>query len=155
MYNKLTPEALKKLEDELEHRKTVTRWEINEELKEARAHGDLSENFEYKAAKKRRFENNRRMGYLDRMIKTAKLISVEDVPEDCFNVGQKAIVRFLDDDSTEEIELVTTVEIDPLNNKFSIESPFGRKLYRQKVGTVAEIESPTGNYKVILDKIIK
>ncbi len=98
MYNYLTEKSVQILKDELEHRKNVVRFQINEELKEARAHGDLSENFEYKAAKKNRADNNRRMGYLEKMIKTAKIIN-DDISENQVGVGKIVTLRFLDDDN--------------------------------------------------------
>ncbi|WP_346937835.1 transcription elongation factor GreA [uncultured Clostridium sp.] len=152
MYNYLTEEALKILIDELEHRKNVVRFQINEELKEARAHGDLSENFEYKAAKKNRADNNRRMGYLERMIKTAKIIN-DDTSENQVGIGKIVTLRFLDDDEEEAFTMVTTVEADPLNNKISIECPLGKALYKRNLGEKIEVTSPDGSYSVIIEKL--
>jgi len=152
MYNYLTEEALKILKDELEHRKNVIRFQINEELKEARAHGDLSENFEYKAAKKNRADNNRRMGYLERMIKTAKIIN-DDTSENQVGIGKIVTLRFLDDDEEEAFTMVTTVEADPLNNKISIECPLGKALYKRNLGEKIEVTSPDGSYSVIIEKL--
>ena len=75
MYDELTPTDIKKMEDEIEYRKLVVRPKALEDVKEARAHGDLSENFEYYAAKKYKNQNESRIRYLERMIKTAKVIS--------------------------------------------------------------------------------
>ena len=152
MYNYLTEEALKILKDELEHRKNVVRFQINEELKEARAHGDLSENFEYKAAKKNKADNNRRMGYLERMIKTAKIIN-DDTSENQVGIGKIVTLRFLDDDEEEAFTMVTTVEADPLNNKISIECPLGKALYKRNLGEKIEVTSPDGSYSVIIEKL--
>lgn len=152
MYNYLTEEALQILKDELEHRKSVVRFQINQELKEARAHGDLSENFEYKAAKKERADNNRRMGYLERMINTAKIIN-DDTSENQVGIGKIVTLRFLDDDEEEEFTMVTTVESDPLNNKISIECPLGKSLYKKKLGEQVQVVSPDGYYNVIIEKI--
>lgn len=152
MYNYLTEKALKILKDELEHRKNVVRFQINEELKEARAHGDLSENFEYKAAKKNRADNNRRMGYLERMIRTAKIIN-DDTSENQVGIGKIVTLRFLDDDEEEAFTMVTTVEADPLNNKISIECPLGKALYKKNLGEKIEVTSPDGSYSVIIEKL--
>lgn len=152
MYNYLTEEALQILIDELEHRKNVVRFQINEELKEARAHGDLSENFEYKAAKKNRADNNRRMGYLERMIKTAKIIN-DNISENQVGIGKIVTLRFSDDEETEDFTMVTTVESDPLNNKISIECPLGKSLYKKNLGEQVEVSSPDGSYSVIIEKI--
>ncbi|WP_346847721.1 MULTISPECIES: transcription elongation factor GreA [unclassified Clostridium] len=152
MYNYLTEKSVQILKDELEHRKNVVRFQINEELKEARAHGDLSENFEYKAAKKNRADNNRRMGYLEKMIKTAKIIN-DDISENQVGVGKIVTLRFLDDDEEEDFTMVTTVEADPLNNKISIECPLGKALYKRNLGEKAEVTSPDGSYSVVIEKL--
>lgn len=152
MYNYLTEEALQILKDELDHRKNVVRFQINEELKEARAHGDLSENFEYKAAKKNRADNNRRMGYLERMIKTAKIIT-DDISENQVGIGKIVTLRFLDDNECEEFTMVTTIEADPINNKISIECPLGESIYKRNLGDQVEVSSPDGYYSVIIEKI--
>ncbi len=152
MYNYLTEKSLQILKDELEHRKNVVRFQINEELKEARAHGDLSENFEYKAAKKNRADNNRRMGYLEKMIKTAKIIN-DDTSENQVGIGKIVTLRFLDDDEEEDFTMVTTVESDPLNNKISIECPLGKALYKRILGEKVEVTSPDGSYSVIIEKL--
>ncbi len=152
MYNYLTEKSLQILKDELEHRKNVVRFQINEELKEARAHGDLSENFEYKAAKKNRADNNRRMAYLEKMIKTAKIIN-DYTSENQVGVGKIITLRFLDDDEEKDFTMVTTVEADPLNNKISIECPLGKALYKKKLGDKVAVTSPDGSYNVIIEKI--
>ncbi len=152
MYNYLTEKSLQILKDELEHRKNVVRFQINEELKEARAHGDLSENFEYKAAKKNRADNNRRMGYLEKMIKTAKIIN-DDTSENQVGIGKIVTLRFLDNDEEEDFTMVTTVEADPLNNKISIECPLGKALYKRNLGDKVEVTSPDGSYSVIIEKL--
>ncbi len=152
MYNYLTEKSLQILKDELEHRKNVVRFQINEELKEARAHGDLSENFEYKAAKKNRADNNRRMGYLEKMIKTAKIIS-DDTSENQVGIGKIVTLRFLDDDEEEDFTMVTTIEADPLNNKISIECPLGKALYKRNLGEKVEVTSPDGSYCVVIEKL--
>lgn len=152
MYNYLTEKSLQILKDELEHRKNVVRFQINEELKEARAHGDLSENFEYKAAKKNRADNNRRMGYLEKMIKTAKIIN-DDTSENQVGIGKIVTLRFLDDDEEEDFTMVTTVEADPLNSKISIECPLGKALYKRNLGDKVEVTSPDGSYSVIIEKL--
>ncbi|WP_346894846.1 transcription elongation factor GreA [Clostridium sp. UBA7503] len=152
MYNYLTEKSLQILKDELEHRKNVVRFQINEELKEARAHGDLSENFEYKAAKKNRADNNRRMAYLEKMIKTAKIIN-DYTSENQVGLGKIITLRFLDDDEEEDFTMVTTVESDPLNNKVSIECPLGKALYKKNLGDKVAVTSPDGSYNVIIEKI--
>jgi len=154
MYNYLTIEAINKLKDELEYRKTVVRFKINEELKEARAHGDLSENFEYKAAKRERAQNNGRMRYLDRMIKTAKIIEDTTAPDEV-GLSKKVTLRFIEENEVDDFTIVTTVDADPLNGFLSIESPLGKAIYKHKLGEELSIESPDGRYTVRIENIIK
>jgi len=153
MNNFLTKEAINKLQEEIEHRKVVLRYTILEEVKEARAHGDLSENFEYKAAKRERGKNESRIRYLEKMIKTAQIIE-DTTAEDEVGIGKKVLVRFLEDDEVEEFTIVTTVEVDPLNNLISIESPLGQVIYKHKVGDEIRVESPNGEYIIRIEKII-
>ena len=153
MYNYLTEEAIKILQDEIQHRKSVVRKKINEDLKEARAHGDLSENFEYKAAKRDRAQNESRIRYLDRMIRTSKLIK-DDTTSEEVGIGKRVLVKFLIDGEVEEFKIVTTIETDPLNNLISIESPLGRGIYKRKEGEEVMITSPEGEYLVKIEKII-
>jgi transcription elongation factor GreA len=152
LHNKLTLDAINKLKEEIEYRKVVVRKKINEDLKEARAQGDLSENFEYKAAKRDRARNESRIRYLERMIKTAVIIS-DDTLEDEVGIGKKVTVKFLKEDEIEEFKIVTTVEADPLNNMISIESPLGKVLYKHKVGEILKVNSPEGEYTIKIEKI--
>lgn len=152
MNNYLTQEAINKLKEEIEHRKTVVRRNINQDLKEARAHGDLSENFEYKAAKKDRSENEGRIRYLEKMIKTAHIIE-DNTLEDEVGLGKIISLRFLSDDEVEEFFMVTTIEADPMSNKISIESPLGKGIYKHKLNDEILIESPEGKYSVRIEKI--
>lgn len=152
MHNYLTEEAIEKLKAEIEHRKVVVRHKILEDVKEARAHGDLSENFEYKAAKRERGINESRIRYLERMIKTAKIIK-DTTSEDEVGLGKLVSVRFLDEDETETFTLVTTVETDLMNNKISIESPLGRAIYKRKVGEEILVQSPEGEYSIRIEQI--
>ncbi|MCM0647871.1 transcription elongation factor GreA [Clostridium swellfunianum] len=152
MHNYLTEEAINKLKEEIEHRKVVVRKHINEDLKEAKSHGDLSENFEYKSAKRDRARNESRIRYLERMIKTARIIE-DTTANDEVGLGKKVTLRFLDDDDTEEFKIVTTIEADPMNNMISIESPIGKVIYKHKIGDKVNVVSPEGEYKVRIEKI--
>ena len=108
MYNELTENDIKKMEEEIEYRKLVVRKNALEAVKEARSHGDLSENFEYHAAKKEKNQNESRIRYLERMIRTAKIVSDES-KEDEVGLNNKVDVYFEDDDETETFKLVTTI----------------------------------------------
>lgn len=152
LYNYLTEEAIKKLQEEIEYRKVVLRPKILEDVKEARAHGDLSENFEYKSAKREKGINDSRIRYLEKMIRTANVIT-DTTAADEAGIGKVISVKFLADNDIDNFTLVTTIESDPMNGLISIESPLGRALYKHKAGDEIEIESPEGNYKVRVEKI--
>lgn len=152
MHNFLTEEAINKLKEEIEYRKVHLRHKILEDVKEARAHGDLSENYEYKAAKQERGKNESRIRYLERMIKTATIIK-DDTAADEAGLGKTIKVRFLSDNEVDELKLVTTIESDPMNNLISIESPLGKAIYKKKLGEEVLVESPEGTYRVKIDEI--
>jgi len=153
--NKLTKKDIEELQKEFDYRKGPLTMEIAHEKMIAAAHGDRSENAEYKAAKTNMYENYRRMGYLLKMIRTAEVVDDIIINTLGANIGDKLLVKFEGSNDIEEIELVTTLQVDIFNNKFSIESPIGRVLFGKTVGTVVEVESPDGNYKIDLIKIIK
>lgn len=152
MRNFLTKEDIKKMEEEIEFRKVVERKRLNEDVKEARAHGDLSENFEYKAAKRERGKNESRIRYLDRMIRTAKIISTES-EKGQVGLGKEVMIRFLDDDFEVNYHIVTTMETDAINNKISIESPLGKAIFKKFIGDEVDVESPEGSYRVRIEQI--
>ena len=133
MYDQLTESDLKKIEEEIEYRKLVVRKEAIEAVKEARSHGDLSENFEYYAAKRDKNKNESRIRYLERMLRNAKVIS-DDSKEDEVGINNTVQVYFEDDDETETYRLVTTVRGSSINGLISIDSPMGKALLGHKVG---------------------
>ncbi len=139
MYDELTQKDIKKMEEEIEYRKLVVRKEALIDVKEARAQGDLSENFEYKAAKKYKNENESRIRYLEKMIKTAVVIS-EDSPEDEVGMNNTVDIYFEEDDETETYKLVTTVRSNSLKNLISRESPLGSAIFGHKVGDRCEVK---------------
>ena len=122
MNNQLTEKDIKKMEEEIEYRKLVVRKEAIEAVKEARAQGDLSENFEYYAAKKDKNKNESRIRYLERMIKTAQIVS-DDSGEDEVGVNNIVEIYFEEDDEVEKFKLTTTVRGNSLEGRISIESP--------------------------------
>ena len=133
MHNELTESDIRKMQEEIEYRKIVVRKEALEDVKEARAHGDLSENFEYHAAKKVKNQNESRIRYLERMIKTAVVISDESA-EDEVGINNTVEVYFEEDGSTETYKLVTTVRGNSLEGLISTESPLGKALLGHKAG---------------------
>ncbi len=153
MYDELTKKDIERMEEEIEYRKLVVRKEALEAVKEARAHGDLSENFEYHAAKKDKNQNESRIRYLERMIKTAKIVS-DTSREDEVGINNQVEVYFEEDDETETFTLVTTVRGNSLKGYISTESPIGKALLGHKVGDRVLVEvSPGNGYYVVIREI--
>ncbi len=138
MYDKLTASDIKRMEEEIEHRKLVLRPQLLESVKEARSHGDLSENFEYYAAKREKNKNESRIRFLDRMIRTAEVISDESA-EDEVGMNNTVTVEFVEDKSIEVYKIVTTVRGNSLEGLISNESPLGKALLGHKVGDVVTV----------------
>lgn len=149
MYDELTAEDIKKMEEEIEYRKLVVRKQALEAVKEARAHGDLSENFEYHAAKKDKNQNESRIRYLERMIKTAKVIST-DSAEDEVGINNTVTIYFEEDDEEEVYRIVTTVRSNSQKNLISNESPLGKALLGRKVGDKVKVKV-NENYSYIVE----
>lgn len=153
MYNELTKNDIKKMREEIEYRKIVLRKELLEDVKEARAHGDLSENFEYHAAKKEKNKNESRIRYLERMIKTAKIVSDES-KEDEVGLNNTVHLYFEEDDEVEVFKLVTTVRGNSLKGLISTESPIGKAILGKKAGDRVFIRvSGDAGYYVVIKKI--
>lgn len=155
MYDELTPVDIKKMQDELDYRITVLRPKIIEEVKFTRSFGDLSENFEYHAAKRERGKNESRIRYLRNMIKTAIII---DTKSDDDVVGLFDTVTFYveEDDCEETVRLATSLRRDPFQNIISKESPLGSALMGKKVGDRAEVKvNAEYSYFIVVRKIAK
>jgi transcription elongation factor GreA len=153
MYDKITEKDIKRMQEEIDHRKLVVRKKAIEDVQEARAHGDLSENFEYKAAKQFKNQNESRIRYLERMIKTAKIIS-EDSNEDEVGLNNVVTIYMPEDDEEETYKIVTTVRANTLKSMISIDSPLGKALLHHKVGDKVSVKiSETYSYDVIIRKI--
>ena len=150
MYDELTEKDIIKIEEEIEHRKLVVRKEAIEAVKEARAHGDLSENFEYHAAKKDKNKNESRIRYLEKMIKTAVIVK-EESNEDEVGLNNTVEVYFEEDELTETYKLVTTVRGNSLEGRISIESPLGKSILGHKAGdrVLIQVNETYGYYVVI------
>lgn len=154
MRDKLTKSDVKKIQDEIEHRKLVVRKEAIEAVKEARAHGDLSENFEYHAAKKDKNRNESRIRYLERMLKTA--IIVDDTSkEDEVGINNTVELYMEDDDEIEVYRLVTSVRGSSINGLISIESPLGKAILHKKLNDRVYVKvNDSFGYYVVIKKII-
>lgn len=151
MNNELTKSDIEKMQEEIEYRKITVRQELLEHVKTARAHGDLSENFEYKAAKKEKNANESRIRFLERMIKTAVIVSDES-PEDEVGINKEVTVEFCDDHSEETYCIVTTMRENSLRGLISTESPVGKALMGHKVNDRVTV---CVNDKVSYDLLIK
>ena len=155
MGEQLTQSDVKKIKEEIEYRKLVVRKRELEAVKEARAQGDLSENFEYKAAKQAKNRNESRIRYLERMLKNARIIS-DDSGEDEVGINNTVEVYFEDDDETETYRLVTSVRGNSLQGLISIESPLGKAIKGRKAGDRVKVKTNGDNgYYVVVKKIEK
>ena len=155
MREKLTKSDVEKIRKEIEHRKLVERKELIEAVKEARSHGDLSENFEYHAAKKEKNRNESRIRYLERMLKTAVIVEDES-KEDEIGLNNTVEVYCEDDEEVETYRIVTSVRGSSLNGLVSIESPLGKALLGHKEGDRVFIKvNDDFGYYVIVKKVIK
>ena len=150
MKDKLTKSDVKKIEEEIEHRKLVVRKAAIEAVKEARAHGDLSENFEYHAAKKDKNQNESRIRYLERMLKNAVIVD-DSSREDEVGINNTVELYIEEDDETEVYRLVTSIRGSSLNGLISIESPLGKAIIGHKVNdrVYIRVNDDYGYYAVI------
>ena len=144
--NYLTREGLKKYEDELHELKSVRRLEISQKIKEAREQGDLSENFEYYAAKQAKNQNESRIRYLENMIRTAEIIE-DNSRADEVGLNKRVVVDFGDGD-TEEYKIVTPVRANSLEGRITFESPLGAALMGRKAGDVCTVRNGDASYTV-------
>ena len=148
--DKLTKSDVKKIQEEIEHRKLVVRKEAIEAVKEARAHGDLSENFEYHAAKKDKNRNESRIRYLERMLKTAEIVD-DTSKEDEVGINNTVELYMEDDDETETYRLVTSVRGSSVNGLISIDSPLGKAIlgHNENDRVYIKVNADYGYYVVI------
>ncbi len=155
MFNQLTQKDIDAMEAEIEERRLVTRPKLLEAVKEARAHGDLSENFEYYAAKKEKNKNESRIRFLERMIRTAEIIP-DDSKENEIGMNTRVTVEFEEDGLEETYKIVTTMRGDSLAGLVSVESPIGKALIGHKVGDRVHVEvSADYGYDLIVKAIEK
>ena len=150
MGEQLTRSDVKMIEEEIQYRKLVVRKDAIEAVKEARAQGDLSENFEYYAAKKDKNANESRIRYLERMLKNARVIS-DSSKSDEAGINNWVTVYFEEDDAEETYKLVTSIRGNSLKNLVSIESPIGKAIRGHKVGdrVLVQVNDKVSYYLVI------
>ena len=155
MKDRLTASDIKKMEEEMEYRKIELRPQLLEHVKVARAQGDLSENFEYYAAKRFKNQNEGRIRYLERMLKTATIVS-DTSAEDEVGLNDSVRVYIPEDDEEDTYKITTSIRGDSLHNRVSIESPLGKALLGAKVGDTRTVEvNPSYSYEVEIREIIK
>ena len=155
MNNTLTEENIKKLREELDYRMTVKRAEIAKEKLVAAAHGDRSENAEYKEACANYRENDNRIQYLLTMITTATVIDDTNVDKSTLGINSKARIKFIEDEDEAIVTLVTTLDLDPKNMRISIESDLGKALFGKKNHDIVEVNAPGEKYTIeILEMLL-
>lgn len=151
----LTLEGLAKLEKELEHLKTVRRREVAERIKQALEFGDISENSEYEDAKNEQGFIEGRIIQLEKMLRNARVIDDHDVHTDMVSLGSRVVLTDLELDEELEYTIVGSAEADPTQHKISNESPVGKALIGQKVGTVVDVTVPVGIRRYRVESIKK
>ena len=155
MREQLTESDIKKIREEIEYRKLVVRKEAIEAVKEARAQGDLSENFEYYAAKKDKNRNESRIRYLENIIKNARVVS-DKSGSDEVGLNDTVTLYFEDDDEEEVYRLVTSIRGNSLKGLISIESPLGKAVRGHKEGDSVYVRlGENAGYSVVIKKIEK
>jgi len=155
MAAKLTKSDIEKIEQEIEHRKLVVRKETIQAVKEARAHGDLSENFEYYAAKREKNQNESRIRYLERMLKTAVVVK-DTSKENEVGLNNTVEIYFEEDQETKSYRLVTPIRVNSLKGLISIESPIGKALCGRKVGERVYVKvNESVGFHVVIQKVEK
>ena len=155
MNDELTREDLKKMREELDYRRLTLMPELIEEVKRTRAFGDLSENFEYKAAKQAQNKNRSRIRYLEGMIKSARVIDDRSAGDEV-GLFDRVEIYLPEDDETEIIRVVTTVRTDPRKGLISRESPFGKSVLGRKLGERFTVQvSETYSYEAEIRSITK
>ena len=150
----LTESNIKKLQEELEYRMTVRRAEIAKEKLIAAAHGDRSENAEYKAACEEYRENDNRIQHLLTLITTSTVIVDERMDKYVIGIYTKAKIKFIDDDFEDIVTIVTTLDAKPEDMLISIESDLGKALAGKRAGDVVEVMAPGESYKVEILEIL-
>ncbi len=154
MHDELTKIDIQKMKEEIEYRTVTLRYELLEEVKRTRAYGDLSENAEYKEAKRLKNKNESRIRYLQNMIKTAKVIE-DNSSSDTVGLYDIVTAYVSVTDMEMTFRIVTTIRNDFEKQLISKESPFGKAVLGHKVGDKVEVDAPNGKYDVTIKKLVK
>lgn len=147
----LTVEGLKKLENELEHLKTVKRKEVADRIKQAIEFGDISENSEYDDAKNEQAFIEGRILTLEKQLRNALIIDDSKLSTEVVSLGSTVVLKDLELGDTLEYEIVGSMEADPIEKKISNVSPVGKAVLGQKIGSVVEVDVPAGvlHYEIL------
>ena len=149
----LTEEGLKKLEDELDYLRSEKRQQVAERLKVAISYGDISENSEYDDAKNEQAFVEGRILTLEKMIRNAKVIKDSEINKKVVSLGSQVTIKDMETEEEEEYTVVGTTEADPMADppRISNESPVGKAILGQKVGSVSKVPTPAGelSYKIV------
>lgn len=149
----MTQAGKQKLEQELEHLKTVVRKEVVERIKIARSFGDLSENSEYDAAKDEQAFVEGRITTIENMIRNARIISEDELSKDAVSLGNSVTFVELPEGDEETYTIVGSAEADPFEGKISNDSPIAKSLLGHKVGDQVTVQTPGGEMKVKIIEI--
>ena len=147
----LTAAGYAELEEELNDLRINKRAENVAAIKEARSHGDLSENSEYDAARDEQAKIEARIQELEYKLEHATIIATKD--KDSINVGSEVTILYVEDGEEDTYFIVGSLEADPFENKISNESPIGKALIGKRVGDIISVEGPNGSYDVKIVKI--
>ena len=153
MYDRITEKDVRRIQEEIEHRKLVVRKQAIADVQEARAHGDLSENFEYKAAKQFKNQNESRIRHLERILRTASIIS-EESKDDEAGLNNVVTIYMPEDDEEMEVKIVTSVRGNSVKGLITIDSPLGKALLNHRVGDTVSVKvNESYSYDVLIRKI--
>ena len=150
---KMSAAGLKAMQEELEYLKTVRRKELAEEIKEARSHGDLSENSEYDEAKNEQGKLYSRIAELEEILQHVVIVDESNAPTNVVTIGCKVTVADKNGNTMPAYRIVGSQESDPMNGIISEESPFGKALVGAKEGDTVTVEAPSGTIVYTVQKI--
>lgn len=144
MTEKITAKYKAEVEKELDYLKNVLMAQISEEIKEARAHGDISENAEYDAAMNKQAETDRRIQELEKILRDAIIIDESNIDTNVVNVGARVRIINLNMNSEMEYQIVSATEASLSKGSISNESPVGKAILGRSIGDIVEVHAPAG-----------
>ena len=153
MYDELTAKDIKKMEEEIEYRKLVVRKDAIEAVKDARAQGDLSENFEYHAAKREQGRLLGRISYKQKVLENARVIDKTRLKSDDVGILRKVKITNLNNNRSMSYTIVSASEANVAECKISVKSPIAQALLNKKVKDVVDVRVPAGTIKLRIDSI--